>query len=182
MKIRTDFVTNSSSSSFIAFTIKSKAIVDYFKSLGFELESNDTISSDDMIITPNGEEFNLLWANEEGELSIDQPDGCILDWLLDVLYNNGCSFDIDYNEFQEQKEKLEKSIKSCDIVAGVANTEDSTSFCTHITVNDGKKTTATLTDAKWKQRNNVCLGVELSKSFSFAEHADKYGDVKVEKI
>ena len=56
MKIRTDFVTNSSSSSFLAFLVDNKKLFDYFEKLGIKIERTDgNVLSDKMLVTlPSG--------------------------------------------------------------------------------------------------------------------------------
>ena len=87
MKFRTDFVTNSSDSSFLTFNIQNKKLFDFLESLGIKVEgSKDGELTDRMIITlPSGERRvdNIVNGNEDitergqDELQrVHEKDGC----------------------------------------------------------------------------------------------------------
>ena len=68
MKFRTDFVTNSSSSSYISYSIKNKKLYDFIESLGIKIRSEDDgiLDSDMEIVLPSGLIGGL---DDSGEIS-----------------------------------------------------------------------------------------------------------------
>lgn len=77
MKIRTDFVTNSSSSSFITFNIKNQELFDYLQSLGIKIEDTEPgVFHEGMtVVLPSGEsmEFCMIEEAEDLPSCVDIP-------------------------------------------------------------------------------------------------------------
>ena len=188
MKLRTDFVTNSSSSSFIAFSIKSKEFIKSLEDIGFrfELKTNDTITESDKIITLNGKEiepgFDIY--TEEFYLQEFDPDKTIFEWFLKMFDGQDAFIEscVDAEDAAEKIKAIEKSIKKCEIKGGVAITDGDGSFCMHITVRNGKKKTATLSEENWNGEIGLGCEIELEYDGNYAKVADKYGQVQISDL
>ncbi len=86
MKFRTDFVTNSSDSSFLAFNVKNNALFDYLKKLGIKFEDTQKgVFSDQMeIVLPSGES-NVIDGSENFMLPYVDECSSISAWIVALL-------------------------------------------------------------------------------------------------
>lgn len=127
MKFRTDFVTNSSDSSFVAFNIKNTKLYNYLISLGIKIEGNEIGRFDKTtrIILSSGGSANLY--NEYNETGTADASQSISKWLMTII-RSFCTEDF-YTELREiiNDDKL-KIIEQMDGDIEFAHIEQENSF------------------------------------------------------
>lgn len=110
MKFRTDFVTNSSDTSYLAFNIKNKKLWEYLTNLGIKFDScNEGEFSDSTKITlPSG--LKGMIQDEEGPGSgyASYKFKSVSEWLIHVFLNDftyieGCEDGIDEDDYDDDK-------------------------------------------------------------------------------
>ena len=108
MIFRSDFVTNSSSSSYLAFNVKNRKLWDYLSGLGFDFDNSqpedddpdfepfeDGVFSDGTIITlPSGIKGFLNWEEVPDVLGI-RSFKTISEWIIHVIEEGYNWFDAD---------------------------------------------------------------------------------------
>ena len=86
MKFRTDFVTNSSDTSYISFNVKNQKLYDFIESLGIKINSKgDGILDDSMeIVLPSG-----MVGRDDGEaqLRTSASEDSISEWIMLCIQN-----------------------------------------------------------------------------------------------
>ena len=105
MKFRTDYVTNSSSESFIYFNVKNTKLFEYLQSLGLKIQSSEEgVFSKDMTVTlPSGV---TGWLDEEESIYPFYDTSSISEWLMktieEYVWENPLDeLDDDFDEWQE---------------------------------------------------------------------------------
>ena len=112
MKFRTDFVTNSSSSSFIAFKIMNKTLFNYLISLKFQIESGEDglIDNSTIITLPSG--LRAKFDKEAAKICSVKSSQSVSEWLVELLMQfvwlddgeNGDETDlVDYDDILGEK-------------------------------------------------------------------------------
>ena len=59
---------------------------------------------------------------------------------------------------------------------------DARAFCMHVTVRNGKKKTATLSEENWNGEIGLGCEIELEYEGDYAKVADKYGKVQISDL
>ena len=182
MKFRIDFVTNSSSESFIYFNVKNTKLFEYLQSLGLRIQSaEEGVFNKEMSVTlPSGV---TGWLDEEESIYPFYDTSSISEWLMktieEYVWENPLDeLDDDFDEWQEywktnRKElsriltknvmkriiEMDGYIEHADIVLE-DGFEGTIYTCQEITIDNGIRVDTT-------PKETHRYGVKLEKDFNF---------------
>ena len=116
MKFRTDFVTNSSDSSFLTFNIKNKRLFDFLTNLGIKIEkTEDGELSDRMILTLPTGESSQIDGSEDWWLPFPNAYTSLSAWVLGLLLGKipRLADDDEYDDDEDEEEWIDEDVVFC---------------------------------------------------------------------